>query len=121
MVLALHFELTGLGLIFGAVLGVFLVMGIPAVNSISQDVVTPGLKGISWGVGGFIAMVAGAAWAPSAVGAISDSLGGGTEGLKTAMMVMPICGIVSGFLFWMASKPYPADRDKVSGAELESE
>lgn len=121
MLLSIFFELSGIGLVFGLILGIFLVMGIPAVNSISQDVVTPGLKGISWGMAGFIAMMGGAAWAPSAVGAISDALGGGAQGLKVAMMLMPICGVVAGVLFWIAAKPYPADLDKVKGITLESE
>jgi MFS family permease len=121
LALAMYFDFAGIGLVFGAVLGVFLVMGIPAVNSVSQDVVTPGLKGISWGIAGLVAMLLGAAWAPSAVGAISDSIGGGAAGLKYAMMLMTICGVVAAVLFWLASKPYPADLAKVEGASLEYE
>ncbi len=115
------FELTGIGYAFGILFGIFLVMGVPAVNSISQDVVAPGLKGLSWGMAGFIAMLGGAGWAPSVVGAISDSLGGGAYGLKVAFVIMAVCGIIAAILFWVASRHYPADMDKVKGILLEAE
>ena len=121
MVLTIYFELWGVGFVFGSLWGIFSVAGIPAVNSISQDVVTPGLKGLSWGMAGFIAMVGGAAWAPGAVGAISDSLGGGAHGLKVALMGMAVCGIIAGILFWLASRYYPEDMEKVKGFTLEAE
>ena len=118
---AVIFEMSGPGIPFALVLGVFLLMGVPAVNSISQDVVTPGLKGVSWAMAGFISMLGGAAWAPSVVGAVSDGLGGGAEGLKTAMLLMCICGILSAILYWLASRPYPQDIEKVKGIALEVE
>jgi len=121
LVLAVLWELVGLGYVFGILLGIFLVMGIPAVNSISQDVVTPDLKGLSWGMAGFIAMLGGAGWAPSVVGAISDSLGGGAYGLKAAFIIMAVCGIIAAILFWVASRHYPADMDKVKDIVLEAE
>ena len=117
----IYFEFSGPGIVFALLTGITLVMGIPAVNSISQDVVTPGLKGISWGMAGFIAMLAGASWAPWAVGAISDSLGGGAAGLKIALILMVVCGIIAGILFIFAAKPYPSDMDKVKGISLEAE
>ena len=121
LLLTIYFEFLGPGFLCGLLMGVSIVMGTPAVNSISQDVVRPGLKGISWGMAGFIAMLAGAAWAPSVVGAISDSLGGGASGLKFALMLMSVCGIVAGILFVFGSKSYPADMDKVKGMSLEAE
>ena len=121
LALAVLFELSGVGLLLGVLLGIFLMMVVPAVNSVSQDVVTPGLKGLSWGMVGFISMLGGAAWAPSAVGGISDALGGGAAGLKTAMMLISVCGLVAGILFAVASRHYPADMEKVRGIALESE
>jgi MFS family permease len=121
LLLTIYFEFSGPGFVFGLLMGITLMMGTPAVNSISQDVVTPGLKGISWGMAGFVAMLAGASWAPSAVGVISDSLGGGASGLKFALMLMAGCGIIAGVFFIFAAKPYPADMDKVKGIFLEAE
>ncbi len=121
MALTILFELRGLGLVFGLLWGILAVAGTPAVNSISQDVVTPGIKGLSWGMAGFIAMLGGAAWAPSVVGAVSDSLGGGAYGLKAALTGITACGIVAGLMFLLASKHYPRDLEKVKGLQLEAE
>ena len=119
--LALMLDLKGPGFALIAIYGVSCVMGIPAVNSISQDVVSPGLKGVAWGVGGVVTMVCGAAWSPSAVGAISDSLGGGAWGLKAAMMILCLLGLVACFCFWRGSRHYPKDMEKVQGFVLEAE
>jgi len=121
MFLALLFDLKGPGLALIAFFGVFAVIGIPAVNSISQDVVSPGLKGISWGMAGVITMICGAAWSPSAVGIISDALGGGARGLKAALMMMSLCGLAASFCFWRCSKHYAKDMEKVQGFTLEAE
>ena len=121
LALTVLFELAGIGFAFGLILGIFLMMPTPAVNAISQDVVTPGLKGLSWGMAGFIAMLGGAAWAPSAVGAVSDTLGGGAHGLKVALMLMSVTGLLSSICYWFGSKYYPVDMDKVKGFVLEAE
>jgi MFS family permease len=121
LALTIFFELKGIGYLFAILLGIFIVMGTPAVNSISQDVVHPALRGLSWGMAGFIAMLGGAGWAPSAVGAISDGLGGGAHGLKVAIIIMTACGIIASLLFWLGSRHYPADMDKVKDIVLEAE
>ena len=119
--LALLLDLKGPGFALIMIFGIFSVLGIPAVNSISQDVVGPGLKGVAWGMGGFVMMICGAAWSPSAVGAISDALGGGAWGLKAAMMMLCLLGVVACFCFWRGSRHYPADMEKVQGFVLEAE
>jgi len=119
--LALLLDLRGPGFLLIMIWGVFAVMGIPAVNSISQDVVGPGLKGIAWGMGGFVMMLGGGAWAPWVVGKVSDILGSGAGGLKTAMMLMCLPGIVACICFLIGSRHYPADMEKVKGFTLEAE
>jgi MFS family permease len=119
--LGLILDFKGPGFLLIVIFGVFSVMGIPAVNSISQDVVSPGLKGVAWGMGGFVMMICGGAWSPSAVGAISDALGGGAWGLKAAMMMLCLPGLVACICFWRGSRHYPADMEKVQGFVLEAE
>lgn len=121
MFLAVQFDLWGIGLVFGAFWGILSVAGTPAVNSISQDVVEPQVKGLSWGMAGFIAMIGGAGWAPLVVGVVSDSLGGGAAGLKFAMQIMALCGILAAVFFLAAARHYPADRDRVRGISLQAE
>jgi len=119
--LALLLDVKGPGFALILIWGIFAVLGIPAVNSISQDVVGPGLKGVAWGMGGFVMMIGGAAWSPSAVGAISDGLGGGAWGLKVAMMILSLPGILACVCFWRGSRHYPRDMAKVQGFVLEAE
>lgn len=119
--LALFLNVKGPGLALIVIWGIFAVLGIPAVNAISQDVVGPGLKGVAWGMGGFVMMIGGAGWSPSAVGAISDALGGGAWGLKAAMMILCLPGIVACICFWRGSRHYPTDMAKVQGFILEAE
>jgi MFS family permease len=119
--LALLLDIKGPGFALIVIWGIFAVVGIPAVNSISQDVVGPGLKGVAWGMGGFVMMIGGAAWSPSAVGAISDALGGGAWGLKVAMMILSAPGILACICFWRGSRHYPGDMAKVQRFVLEAE
>jgi len=55
------------------------------------------------------------------VGVISDALGGGAAGLKTALIIVAFSGIVAAFLLWLGSRHYPADMDRVKNAVLEAE
>jgi hypothetical protein len=57
--------------------------------------------------------VLGGAWGPVVVGAISDGLGGGAEGLKAALMIVSCAGFVAAFVNWLGSRSYPADMRKV--------
>ncbi|MBN2033570.1 MAG: MFS transporter [Deltaproteobacteria bacterium] len=119
--LALILDLKGPGFALIVIFGLFAVMGIPAINSISQDVVSPGLKGVAWGMGGFVMMICGGAWSPWAVGVISDGLGGGAWGLKAAMMILCLFGLVACVCFWRGSRHYPTDMEKVRKFVLEAE
>lgn len=119
--LTVLFNLSGFGLIFGLLWGVFAMSGVPAVNAVSQDVVTPGARGVAWGMAGFVAMMGGAAWAPVVVGVVSDILGGGSDGLRTALLLMVLCGLMAAFFFYLAARYYPADKERVKGFTLEAE
>lgn len=119
-ILSIYFELKGIGCLFGIIWGISCVMSTASINSISQDVVSPGLKGAAWGLVGFSAMI-GSALAPSIIGAISDSLGGDAAALKTALLSLSVTGVMAACFFIAASKTYPADVDKVKGFVLVSE
>jgi hypothetical protein len=60
-------------------------------------------------------------WAPELAGLISDSLGGGAEGLKIALIIMSVGGFFGGVLFFIGSKKYPEDMEKVKDHILEEE
>lgn len=116
----IYFEFKGIGMVTAVAQGIFIVLGMAAVNAISQDVVHPGLKGASWGMVGFFTMFA-AAIAPSMIGGLSDYLGGGSGSLKTAMLAMSVFGLFGGCFFIAGAKNYEADVEKVKHFVLESE
>ncbi len=78
--------------------------------------------GASLGVilGGYLSKNHGG-WGPIMVGGISDALGGGAEGLKSAFKFIALAGFVAAFLLWLGSRHYPGDMDKVKGAVLQAE
>jgi MFS family permease len=102
-----------IGIVLGFVYGIFAVAYGPALNAVSQDVVPAAHKGLSMGLAVFSAYVFGGAWGPSVVGLISDKLGGGAEGLMTALLFTSIAGFLGAGCLVIASKWYPADMEKV--------
>jgi hypothetical protein len=48
-------------------------------------------------------------------------MGGGAEGLGTAVMLCGLFGVVAGILFFIASRTYPADLQKVKDETILAE
>jgi len=59
--------------------------------------------------------------APVLVGVGSDILGGDAEGLQIALLCTTIGGLLGAFLFWLSSRHYPADVERVKNYVLEAE
>lgn len=114
-------KLGPVGIALGFVYGILAVMGSPALNAISQDVVPSAHKGLSMGLAVFSAYVFGGAWSPAVVGLISDALGGGAEGLMTALLFTSIAGFLGGACLFIAARTYPADMEKVRRETLLAE
>ena len=117
--LLLHVE--GMGFVLMCAWCAMSILGIPALSAVTQDVVNPAFKGLSYGAGVFFSYVLGGAWGPVAVGAMSDALGGGAEGLKYAMLIASLGGFAAAFANWLGSRTYPADMAKVAGSSLRGE
>jgi MFS family permease len=118
---ALLLDFQGIGFAIGIVFGIFLVASNPAIYAISQDVVPPALRGVSWGMNVACQYVFGGAWGPLVVGAISDFFGGGTFGLRVGLLCSAISGVLGMLFFLMGSRCYPADVDKVKDLMVEPE
>ncbi|MDD3249490.1 MAG: MFS transporter, partial [Smithellaceae bacterium] len=101
------------GIALACVYGICAAMAMPAIAAISQDVVPVAHKGLSMGLAIFAQYMLGGAWGPYIVGAVSDGLGGGAEGLSAAVMLCGGFGILAGILFLVASRTYPEDWQKV--------
>ncbi len=121
LILAYLLEFRGIGYAMGILYGILAVMSAPALGAVTQDVVTPGLKSSAWGMAVLTQYVLGGGWGPLIVGAVSDSLGGGVEGLKIALVVASCGGLLAGFFYWLASRHYAADAEKIKGVVLETE
>lgn len=93
-------------------------VGMPALGAVSQEVVPPAHKGLSWGMTIFCMYFLGGAWSPWAVGGISDAIGGGAPGLTVALLISCTGGLASAFCFFMGSRTYIADADEVKDAVL---
>ncbi|MEE9914150.1 MAG: MFS transporter [Deltaproteobacteria bacterium] len=113
LILAVLTNFSTLGIALAALFGIASAMAMPAMAAISQDVVPVAHKGLSMGLAVFAQYMLGGAWGPYIVGFVSDKLGGGAEGLGMAIMLCGLFGIVAGILFFIASRTYPADLQKV--------
>ena len=110
-----------IGLTFGILYGIVNSTSVPALGIISQNVIPPAYKGLSWGMAVFAMYVLGGAWSPWLVGVMSDGLGGGANGLKWAMLIACTGCLLSVFCFLIGSRSYPSDLDRVKGTILECE
>jgi predicted MFS family arabinose efflux permease len=113
---ALLLNVDGVGYLLMCAWGAMSILGLPALSAVTQDVVNPAYKGISYGLGVFLSYLLGGAWGPVAVGAMSDALGGGADGLRTGLIVVCLVGFAAAFANWLGSRTYRADVEKVGGA-----
>ena len=110
---ALLLNIEGAGYLLMIAWAAMAMLGMPALSAVTQDVVEQPIRGISFGMAVFCSYVLGGAWGPVVVGAISDGLGGGAEGLKAALMIVSCAGFAAAFVNWLGSRSYPADMRKV--------
>jgi len=88
----------------------------PAAITVTQEVIHPGLRAISYSVCVVVQNLFGASMAPIVIGAISDAYG-----IKAAMSILPAFLLVSALLFFAGSFFYEKDLGKVEKITLECE
>jgi MFS family permease len=93
--------------------GIFMSANV-SLASITQDVVKAHYRGLSAGLTVTFMYLFGGAWAPSIIGAISDLLGGGKQGLFTALTFSQLVGIIGMLVFFRAAKFYTDDFKKAN-------
>ena len=89
---------------------------VPAAAAVTQDVVHPGLRAISYSLCVITQHILGTALGPVFVGVISDHYG-----IYTAFVVLPFSFVVAAAFFFAGSFFYPRDLDKVEKVALEVE
>jgi MFS family permease len=97
-------------------MGVLASMFAPAAIIVTQEVIHPGLRAISYSVCVVFQNLFGASMAPIVIGALSDAYG-----IKVAMSILPVFLLVSAVLFFAGSFSYKKDLDKVEKIALECE
>jgi MFS family permease len=88
----------------------------PAAITVTQEVIHPGLRAISYSVCVVVQNLFGASMAPIVIGSISDAYG-----IKVAMSILPVFLLISALLFFSGSFFYAKDMNKVEKITLECE
>ena len=102
--------------------GVFLLAGITSIAwassaiAVTQDVVHPGLRAVSYALCVIVQNLLGSSLGPIVTGAISDGYG-----IKAALEVASVISLLSFAFFYFASRYYKRDLDKVEKIALEVE
>jgi MFS family permease len=117
--LALHGR--GAGYVLLCLWGVLTVCYLPPATAVTQDVVHPGQRALSWGLCVFCMYLLGGAYSPWIVGALTDSFGGGAAGLERALQLVPATGIGAALLFWAGSRRYVGDVERAEKIVLRRE
>ncbi len=101
---------------FILMVGMLVTMFIPAAAAVTQDVVHPGLRAMSYAICVIFQNLLGASLGPIFIGTLSDSYG-----IKTAMTTLPAFLLLAAVLFYIGSFFYERDLGKVEKVELEIE
>jgi fucose permease len=98
------------------IMGVLITTFAPAGLAVVQEVVHPGLRGMSYAFAVLCMNLLGGSLGPIVVGSISDA-----SNLQTAMLTLPIFLVIAAGLFFTASFFYVRDFNKVEKVTLEVE
>ena len=118
---AVYYNFEDIGFVSALLVGLTVTGATPVVNAVTQDVVSPGLKGVAGASVVFYFVIFGGGWAPWAVGAISDSMGGGVDGLKLALLISSLGALLGALCFWISKRYYANDLKNVEGLILHAE
>lgn len=105
--------------LFGPLLvlfGILTVCYVAPSAAVTQDVVHPGLRALSYGLCVICQHLLGGAWSPMLVGRLSDKLG-----LDKALLVIPLFGIAASLLLLIGSRGYGRDLGRVKPVTLMEE
>lgn len=111
---ALSFFTGTMQLVIFLIMGVFITLFLSGAASVTQDVIHPGLRAMSYAVAVVIQNLLGASMAPIVIGKIYD-----LTNIKTALEFLPLVLLVSALMFYLGSRRYDSDMARVTKVELE--
>ncbi len=97
------------------VFGILIMTFISGAAAVTQDVIHPGLRATSYAVAVAVQNLLGSFTAPIILGKISD-----LTNIKTAMAILPFVLVIGSLLFYLGSKYYARDMEKVAKINLEA-
>jgi len=98
------------------VMGITIMMFISGASAVTQDVIHPGLRATSYAIAVVVQNLLGSSMAPLVVGNIYDS----TSDIKTALEILPLVLVLGAVLFYLGSRYYGKDIEKVTKINLEA-
>jgi MFS family permease len=98
------------------VMGIFITAFLPGAAAVTQEVIHPGLRAMSYALAVIFMNLLGASLGPLVIGAISDA-----SNIQTAMMILPAFLVVAAVLFFIGSFFFEKDYNKVERVQLEME
>jgi MFS family permease len=96
--------------------GVIIMTFIAGAAAVTQDVIHPGLRATSYAIAVVVQNLLGSFTAPIIVAKISSQ-----SGIKTAMTILPFSLLIGAILFFIGSRFYLGDMEKVANVKLEVE
>jgi predicted MFS family arabinose efflux permease len=96
-------------------MGVLIMCFIAGAASVTQDVIHPGMRAISYSIAVIVQNLLGSAMAPMLIGLIYDK-----TNIQTALSILPFILIVGSVLFFIGSRYYLKDLEKVAKIKLEA-
>jgi fucose permease len=96
------------------IFGLFIMLFIAGATAVTQDVIHPGLRATSYAIAVLFQNLIGSFTAPIALGRISD-----LTNIKTAMSILPFFLLLGALFFWIGSRYYLSDMEKVAKIRLE--
>jgi MFS family permease len=98
------------------IMGVTIMIFISGASAVTQDVIHPGLRATSYAIAVVVQNLLGASTAPLVVGKIYD-----LSNIELALKILPLVLVIGSLLFYLGSRYYEKDMEKVAKIKLEAE
>lgn len=96
-------------------MGVLIIGFIAGAAAVTQDVIHPGLRAISYALAVIVQNLLGSSMSPMIIGKIYDK-----SNIETALSILPFVLVIGAILFYIGSFYYKKDLEKVTKIELEA-
>ena len=96
-------------------MGITIMIFISGASAVTQDVIHPGLRATSYAIAVIVQHLLGSSTAPIVMGKIYD-----VSNIQTALKILPLVLIIGSVLFYLGSRYYEKDMEKVAIINLEA-